>query len=121
MKSLDQQRAKYAWQCVSEGIDRDYANLAKGAPALIMGNGLMQALAFLHNKSNPAKQLVAHVSEWVAKRLGLQLQKDYFKTLMSELVQRDSDFYMRATEEALEVLRWIRQFASALGEGGGRG
>ncbi len=110
-QTLDQERAKYAWKCVTPGIDKEYANAAKGAPALIMGNGLMQALAFLYNKSDAAQKLALHVCEWVAGRLGLQ--KTSFDSLMSELVQKDSDFYLRATEEALEVLRWIRQFASA--------
>lgn len=120
MKSLDQERAEYAWQCVSAGVDKEYANIAKGAPALIMGNGLMQALAFLHNKSDIAQKLANHVCKWIAQRLVLE-QGGSFKSVMSALVQKDSDFYLRATEEALEVLRWIRQFASAVAEGGHRG
>lgn len=52
--SLDQQRAAYAWQCVQGCNSRndDYTNLAKAAPALIMNNGLMQALAFYQDKAN---------------------------------------------------------------------
>jgi CRISPR-associated protein Cmr5 len=116
VQSLDQERAKYAWQCVATGVDKEYTNIAKGAPALIMGNGLMQALAFLHNKSDAAKKLANHVSKWVASRL--RIEDGSFKSLMDALVKKDSDFYLRATEEALEVLRWIRQFAAAVGEGG---
>lgn len=118
MQTLDQERAKFAWDCVKD-VSKEYANLAKGAPALVMGNGLMQALAFLHNKGGPAAKLADHVQKWVSRRLGLQ--KPDFKSFISELVQGDSERLLRATEEALELLRWIRQFASAFGEGGAKG
>ncbi len=51
MKTLDQIRAEYAWKCV-QGVDDKYKNLAKGLPALVMSNGLMQTLAFLQGKAN---------------------------------------------------------------------
>lgn len=110
MQTLDQERAKFAWNCVKD-VSKEYANLAKGAPALVMGNGLMQALAFLQNKGGAATKLADHVQEWVSARLGLE--KSDFKSFMGLLVQGDSERLLRATEEALEVLRWIRQFASA--------
>lgn len=46
MPNLEQQRAAYAWNCV-QNCSSDYVNLAKSAPALVMGNGLMQTLAFI--------------------------------------------------------------------------
>jgi hypothetical protein len=36
---------------------------------------------------------------------------------MKALYGSTSDQYMRATEEALDILRWIRQLAAALADG----
>ncbi len=66
--SLDQQRAAYAWECV-QGCNGDYTNLAKAAPALIMNNGLMQALAFYQSKGKPHHlALNKHTQEWLKAR-----------------------------------------------------
>jgi CRISPR-associated protein Cmr5 len=116
MRSLDQERAEFAWGCV-QGVGKDYTNLAKGAPAMIMGNGLMQALAFYESKSGHAGRLREHVADWLAKRKLVE-GKD-FQSLMKSLHGMEASGYMQATQEALEVLRWIRQFADALQQGGG--
>lgn len=126
LKSLDQQRAVYAWQKVGGRPDRDYVNLAKGAPALIMANGLMQTLAFFQAKEAHHQLLARHIIGWVGQRLGQGFGDDFSKA-MEFLHGSSSEQYMRATEEALEILRWIRQFAAARqaaagagGAGGGR-
>jgi hypothetical protein len=38
---------------------------------------------------------------------------------MEGLQQVDSPTYLRATDEALEILKWIRQFVDAVPQGGG--
>jgi CRISPR-associated protein Cmr5 len=113
MPNLDQQRAAYAWRCVSEVRSDDYTNLAKGAPALIMSNGLMQTLAFYQSKNH--EELVRHIIGGVRDILARpgDPQMLDFNRAMERLHGGPSEQYMRATEEALEVLRWIRQFAAA--------
>jgi CRISPR-associated protein Cmr5 len=117
-QTLDQKRAQYAWNEVSRtrqqlgGKFKDYRNLSKGAPAMIMGSGLMAALAYYRAKSSESAQLVTHVLGWLATR-GL---KSDFAAAMQALQASDSQFYMQQTEEALAILRWIRQFADALNE-----
>lgn len=118
LKSLDQQRALYAWEKVGERPSRDYVNLAKGAPALIMANGLMQTLAFFQSKEEHHKRLARHIIGWVGRRLGQNFGEDFGRA-MEFLHGSASEQYMRATEEALEILRWIRQFASARQAAGG--
>ncbi len=127
--SLEQQRAQFAWGCVKDGCTSDYKNLAKGAPALIMGNGLMQVLAFLEakGKDHHAK-LSSHVRGWLGLRLGgarlapamaaefprtKDKREPAFNDVMNALVSCDSSLFLRATEEALEILRWLRQLADA--------
>jgi len=115
IQSLDQRRADYALQKVDsvKSDQKEYKNLSKGAPALVMSNGLMQALAFYRSRQKGYSTMLGqHVQEWLYKN-NLVSNPD-FETAMKDLCQCDSSRYIRATDEALEILRWIRQFADAL-------
>ncbi|MDR7420773.1 MAG: type III-B CRISPR module-associated protein Cmr5 [Armatimonadota bacterium] len=110
VRTLDQERAAYAWaklvSCTGE-----YVNLVKGAPALVMGNGLMQALAYYQDKSNDGRQLVKHIGQWLKQR-GLTSGDD-FESVMRSLHESDALKYMHATTETLELLKWIKQIGAA--------
>lgn len=109
--TLDQQRAAYAWQRV-QGCSKEYVNLAKAAPALIMNNGLMQTLAFYESKGKPHhQQLAKHLSGWLHQQNHVTASD--FNAVMTSLQSTESSRYRQATEEALALLRWIRQFAAA--------
>ena len=116
--SLDQKRAAYAWKVV-QGQNGEYGKLAKGAPALIMNNGLMQTLAFYQDKSKPHHTaLNKHIINWLSER-GFRRDEDAAQTrgdfgqMMTYLQNgADSQTYRKATEEVLALLRWIRQFAA---------
>ncbi len=111
-ESLEQQRAKFAWERV-QGCSKDYTNLAKAAPALIMNNGLMQALAFYQSKGKDQHlALNRHLCEWLYKR-DITQQAD-FAGVMTTLHAADAATFRRATEETLALLKWIRQFAAAV-------
>ncbi len=123
-QTLDQQRAQFAWDCATQARQSisqfsDYKNLAKGAPALIMGNGLMPAIAFYESRNKPhTSVLERNVLAWLAIRFKddrafQPIPRDY-KTAMEKLLKADSEFYMRATDEALAMLKWLRQFADAV-------
>jgi CRISPR-associated protein Cmr5 len=113
LPSLDQKRAAYAWQVV-QGQSDEYGKLAKGAPALIMNNGLMQTLAFYREKGkdkerSPHHMLNAHIIAWLSLT---DKDGDTFDSLMCKLLDADSETYRKATVETLGLLRWIRQFAA---------
>jgi CRISPR-associated protein Cmr5 len=127
-QTLDQQRAAYAWEQVQRAaqdrIIADYTSLAKGAPALIMNSGLMQSLAYLRAKNKPQHlDLLGHLCHWLGRTLGGTPVTDRdrfppepaadFATVMAALHAAPSPLYLRATEETLALLRWIRQFADA--------
>ena len=116
--TLEQQRAQFAWDCAKEGTalaGDEYRNLAKAAPALIMNNGLMQTLAFYQDKGKPHHMALAgHLRRWIMKRAGGNGQDPGFQPMMDVLLRAQPDQYRRATDEALLILRWIRQFAAAL-------
>lgn len=106
--TLDQERAAFAWRH-TDTMDENFKEAAVAAPVLVMQNGLMQALAYYQEKKR--HQLVDALLERLGtKVLGLD-GKPTFNTVMRELHAAESDIYMRATEEALETLRWLRQFA----------
>jgi len=115
-KSLDQERAAYAWKCVQKQT-KDYKNLAKSLPALVMSNGLMQALAFLEAKGKDEhKALLRNIIVALAGS-GLLTEahaRQGFNGVMQALLESDSPRYRRATEETLEILKWIRQLADAV-------
>ncbi|HRD50427.1 MAG: type III-B CRISPR module-associated protein Cmr5 [Candidatus Competibacter sp.] len=111
-QGLEQQRAKFAWERV-QGCSKDYTNLAKAAPALIINNGLMQALAFYQSKGKAHHlALNQHLCEWLRQR-GI-VQQANFPGVMTALHEADAPTFRRATEETLALLKWIRQFAAAV-------
>jgi CRISPR-associated protein Cmr5 len=118
-KTLEQERANRAWKCVREVKDGNYAakygSLARKAPSLVQTNGLGQTLAFLLSKAkdqdNEHRAFYGHVSKWVTE------QMKWEKSLMEEVVSRDSADYRQATAEAMAFMMWLRRFAEAeLGE-----
>jgi CRISPR-associated protein Cmr5 len=116
--TLEQQRAQFAWQCAQEGVQvagAEYRNLAKAAPALIMNNGLMQTLAFYQDKDKDHhRALATQLRRWIMQRAGGNGQDPGFQPMMEVLLRAQPDQYRQATDEALLILRWIRQFAAAL-------
>ena len=124
--SLDQDRAHYAWQQVEHAQKSlknfdSYLNLAKAAPALIMQNGLMQTLAFYQGKQDAHHTaLLEDIAEWVCERMGWPNHGNLYSNVMKGLYGNSGLEYMRATREALELLKWIRQFAAAAHKGGGK-
>ena len=120
MKTLDQERANYAWQRVQKPT-KEYRNLAKSLPALIMSNGLMQTLAFLQGKGKDEhKRLLQDILLWLINpvvsilHLGIKSFPEAMEMMSKEM---NSPAYQRATEESLSVLRWIRYLVDTVYEG----
>ena len=118
MKMLDQERAKFAWEKV-QGQTKDYKNLVKSAPAMVMTNGLMQTLAFLKGKGKDHHEiLLNHIMKWLQENN--IINGGDFSHTMESLYKMDSYEYQMATEETIAILRWLRQFADAVIDGGNR-
>ena len=120
MPTREQERAAFAWNKV-QGQGRDYRNLVKSAPAMVMGNGLMQTLAFLKGKGKQHHVAVMdHIIGWLHEKN--ILQGNTFAAAMTDLYRKNSFEYQRATDEALAILRWLRHLADTVDsarEGGG--
>ena len=123
-RTLDQQRAALAWQYATAGITqhgKEYKGLAKGAPALIMNSGLMPTLAFYKGKGKAAQHLLDDLIRGISQRLAGQELKTgqgivLFPKFMELLLKGESREYLRYTDEALQLLKWIRQFVDAVDE-----
>lgn len=119
-ETLEQMRAANAWQC-AQGQGSEYKNLAKGLPALIMNSGLMQVLAFLHEKSGGDKRnkqlhcanLGEHLRHWLKSRHPAVFESAEFAPFMQSLMKADPPTFQQVTAEAFAWLRWARQMAAA--------
>lgn len=116
-QTLEQLRADDAWR-KCEGCNSDYTNLAKGLPALIMNSGLMQVMAFLHEKGRKQSQqhckiLGQHLRAWLHFRFKQNVLDDGFEKFMESLMRAEPRVFQSITAEAFAWLRWVRQIAPA--------
>jgi len=113
MATLEQQRARHAWEKAQQGIaqhGKDYANDAKGLPALIMNSGLMQVMAFCHDKGGRHEALAQHLRDWLHQQCGTPQD---FEGFMQHLMDAEPRRFQMITAEAFAWLRWLRQMAAA--------
>lgn len=124
METLEQQRAKNAWDRASAAQQKmgndygKYVDTAKGMPALIMNSGLMQVLAFCHEKgqkeSGRHNKLVAtDLRAWLQKRFPQLIPSASFEPFMESLMKAKTADYQAISAEAFAWLRWLRQMAAA--------
>lgn len=111
MRSAEQKRAEHAWNVANENNNKKFMVLAKGAPALIMSNGLMPSLAFWQSKAD-YQALVEALLGWLKEKK--LLKSANFKDSIEAIQGSKSDEYMRITEETLEYLKWLRNFVGAV-------
>lgn len=124
-QTLDQQRAAFAWGRAVSAVSKhgkEYKVLAKGAPALIMNSGLMPALAFYNQKGNSKNKKEPNAADQLRddlihglllrlpNKLASEQNDELFQAFMQKLQGMSAIDYLRYTDEALELLKWIRQF-----------
>lgn len=112
METLEQQRAQDAWEKCGRYTDK-HANFAKGLPALIMNSGLMQVLAFCHEKGGEQEKVASDLRRWLNKRFNGVDRDPGFETFMQMLMQVDPRTFQAITAEAFAWLKWLRQMAAA--------
>lgn len=112
-QTLEQQRARNAWE-VCEHYTQDHVNAAKGLPALIMNSGLMQVLAFCHEKGKTQADVASHLRKWLASRFPAQFKGgSEFSAFMEVLMKAAPADYQAINAEAFSWLKWLRQMAAA--------
>src|SRR5207244_643045 len=106
-----------------QGYEGKYGSLAKKFPALVLTNGLGQALAFLRAKGKDSKgrdkpefqNLYRHISIWVSSQIYNQKDGKLLERLIGDVAGAacDSNTYRRATAETLAFMTWLKRFAEA--------
>ena len=119
-QTMEQKRAADTWKRC-QGCSKPYQNLAKSVPALIMNSGLMQVLAFLHEKGGKESQrhcrdLGDHLRDWLQRQFPQALPSADFSAVMQALMKAEPGPFQQITAEAFAWLRWARQMAPAAGE-----
>ena len=117
--TLDQQRAADAWRCAqAQSQSKDYVNLAKGLPALIMNSGLLQVMAFLQEKGSKESQhhcsvVGSDMRAWLHRRFP-EVPEDFPGFMKFLMTSVDPSKFQAITAESLAWLRWLRQLAAAV-------
>jgi len=112
--TLEQMRAQNAWACVKDGVGKEYVNVAKATPQLIMNSGLMQTLAYLHQKGGKHELLAAQLRTWLNLRFkGVARDPGFGPMMQQVLLDAKPDAFQLYTAEAFAWLKWLRQFAAA--------
>lgn len=113
-QTLEQQRAQNAWTAC-ECYSKDHVNAAKGLPALIMNSGLMQVLAFCHEKGKAQADVATHLRAWLAKRFPDTFKQgsDFAPFMQALMSVQPATTYQAINAEAFAWLKWLRQMAAA--------
>jgi CRISPR-associated protein Cmr5 len=101
---------------VSDGVKKEYVNVAKALPALIMNSGLLQVLAFLNAKEEVHRRVASSLRRWLWSRLKggeVSLTDPGFGPFMDHLIKATPAEFQAVTAEAFAWLKWLRQFAAA--------
>ena len=111
-QTLEQQRAQDAWE-KSASYSKDHVNIAKGFPALIMNSGLMQVVAFAHQKGDKHEVVASQLRTWLSKRFPQIIPKSDFENFMQSMMKALPQDYQAINAEAFAWLKWLRQMAAA--------
>lgn len=110
--TMEQQRAQNAWNA-SASYQSDHVNAAKGLPALIMNSGLMQVLAFCHEKGKAPALVAEHLRAWLAGRFPQDFKKgsDFapFMEALQQLQSRLRTHRLQAQDGAVGALHGLSQ------------
>lgn len=110
METLEQKRARDAWEKCTKCNNDKYVNLAKSLPALIMNSGLMQVMAFLQEKELEHRKVAEHLRDWLHKMCKTPIK---FQDFMEHLIKTEPRDYQAISAEAFAWLKWLRQMAAA--------
>lgn len=112
-ETLEQRRARDAWQAATRLGSDKHRNFVKGMPALIINSGLMQVMAFCHEKGAEQEAVAAELRRWLNQRFNGVDRDPGFETFMQVLMASDSRQYQMLVSEAFAWLKWLRLMVSA--------
>jgi CRISPR-associated protein Cmr5 len=133
-KNIDQERAKYAYGKVKDMVENcsdlkeKYSAKAVNFPAMILTNGLLQALLFLFSNENADDKsyhmLLSHVRGWFADSSATELRlytcsAPTNEAFVAHVLGVDASTLRLIASETIFVANWLKRFAEGMvGEGG---
>jgi CRISPR type III-B/RAMP module-associated protein Cmr5 len=116
----NQARSNYANRCViaasiasnnESSKFSEYRNISKSAPSLIMQSGLLPALTYIlsRGKAESKVQVGKDILKWLIETK--HIKSDLPREAFAEIMALSAEGYMDATQEALELLTWLRQLS----------
>ena len=117
MQTKEQQRSAFALKQVETifgiPVKKDDANFVVGVPTMILTNGLGQTLAFLLSKGKSQHTGTFHaVQSWLGREMPDLAAADE-SAFLHKLAEADQRVYLRAQQEALAMLQWLKRYARA--------
>lgn len=119
-RTLEQHRAKFALAEInkkkSSGDAAAYGRHVRRLPAMILNNGLGQALAFLlADDKSPSKALYVDLQTWLCGVCNEKYPRRVYGEgdLIQLLMDGDRNKYIHAQQELLSLLTWMKKFADA--------
>jgi CRISPR-associated protein Cmr5 len=121
--TIAQIRSAFALEQVQNlvGDRKEFGNLVKGLPAMILQNGFGQSLAFLLAKGTDKKgafdpnskyfQAFQIIVKWLSKHQVLSGGRP--EGAIKEISTISQSQYLMAQTEALEILEWVKRYANA--------
>ncbi|HEK25397.1 MAG: type III-B CRISPR module-associated protein Cmr5 [Hydrogenobaculum sp.] len=129
-KTLEQQRSKYAFDCIlhakGKSFESEFSSLVARFPTLVLTNGLGNTLAYLLSKGKEHHMmLVCIIASWVMKEKspikdcpnGFNTktvkanQGDIIKHIVLDTTVQEYIYY---TEEVLRLANWLKRYAEAM-------
>lgn len=122
MRTLEQERALFAWEQVSSirkgdaKVAKDVAMYIKRTPAMVLTNGLGQTLAFLLQKAEGNRATAGYIvydifAKWIVDER--RIYEGPRADLMKKLIEGDRYLYRQSQEEIWALLVWLKKFSDA--------
>lgn len=115
MKSLEQERAKFAFECVQKVTENnrgEYRALVRSFPIMIHNNGFGAAISLLYAKKDKKSAydfLYDNISDWLGgKYLTLEEGQDLMEVISTK---GGRDKYKLMANETMAFLKWLKRFA----------
>ncbi len=119
MQTKEQQRSEFALVKIKGfgfPVKKDVANFVVGVPTLVLENGLGQTLAFLLSKQKQDHTTICNIlRDWLGQEIQALQTKDNF-SFLQKLAGLEQHTYLRAQQEAMALLQWLKRYARAFQE-----
>ncbi len=128
--TVDHERAQVALESVQRivkkpEVAKKFRSYAESLPAIIVRNGLGQALAMEAASGKVGtnatktdeiahKELYTMLSNWLLRKLFQRQGAIRPMQVIEEIIKCDQTTYMHAQEEALQFMQWVKRFANAM-------